>query len=135
MSVPPTTALRPGQVIYAWRTVLAVGWVALVVCLFIVAGAGEVSGRPVWWFGHESDRQMLPVMLVPFVLPLAVIAMAWRGTRFVVAVSLAATLVLAVTAWLDRDDAPGAAAMTALITVAALALSLAAFAGRARRIR
>lgn len=127
--------LRPGDVLVGWRWVLALGWTGIIGCLMIVAGAGEVTGRAVWWFGADSDRRSLLVMVLPFVLPVAVVVMASQGARYVVEVSALATISTAVTAWLDRDDAPGAAAITALIAAAGLLLTLAALAGRVRRAR
>jgi hypothetical protein len=127
------TALRPGDVVMGWRWVLAIGWVGIIGCLMIVAGAGEVTGRAVWWFGPDTERQSMLLMVLPFVLPVAVVVMASQGARYVVEVSALATVSVAVTAWIDRDDAPGAAAITALVALAGLLVTLAALAGRARR--
>lgn len=130
-----SAGLRPGDVVVGWRWVLAVGWIGIVGCLMIVAGAGEVSGRAVWWFGSETDRQPILVMIVPFVLPVAVVVMASQAARFVVEVSALATASTALAAWIDRHDAPGAAVITALLALAGLFLTVAALAGRARRAR
>lgn len=132
---PAVPALRPGDVVLGWRWVLAIGWIGIMGCLMIVAGAGEVTGRAVWWFGPDTERRSLLVMVAPFVLPTAVVVMASQGTRFVVEASALATASVALTAWIDRHDAPGAAAITALIGLAGLLITVAALAGRARRAR
>lgn len=119
---------RPGQLTAGWRWVVLLGWTGVILGLFAVGGAGDVLGKRPWWLDG-------PLVVVPFVVPVAVAFSAMRNATWTIWAGLVGVLSLCVTALLDVADAPGAAAATGVLAVVGLLTTVAGSAGRMPRIR
>ena len=118
---------RPGQLTAMWRWVLLLGWLAVVVGLMAVGGAGDVIGKVPWWLDGA-------LVVVPFVLPVLTVLAAIANSRWAVWLGLLAVVSVAVTALIDVDDSPGVAAATGVLALIGLLTTVSSFAGRVPRI-
>jgi hypothetical protein len=130
---PPPPARKPpqpGQLIVAYRWIVAVFWVAIISALGTVAGASEVVGRQVWWLGDDGRRAPIFVLVLPVIAPIVTMVAALNNRRWVPYASCAAAATTLLTAWGDRHRSPGAALVELALGIAAVLLSVASFAGR-----
>ena len=118
---------RPGQLTTVWRWVLLLGWLAVIVGLMAVGGAGDVIGKVPWWLDGA-------LVVIPFVLPVLTVLAAIGNWRSAVWLGLASVVSVAVTALIDIDDSPGVAAATGVLALIGLLTTVSSFAGRVPRI-
>lgn len=107
---------------------LLTGWVAILLGLVAIGGAGDVLGKRSWWLAGA-------LVVVPFVLPGLAAFGALRNTSWALWAATAAIASLAVTAVLDIADAPGAAGATAVLALIGILTTGSSAAGRMPRMR
>jgi hypothetical protein len=123
-------APRPGQLTDGWRWAFAVGWALLVPALIAVADAAHALGKPPWWMDAGGEvAWWTPVIMIAPLVPAIAGATNWRHWPCAGAFGVVA---LGLTAWVDWSETPGIARAEALLALAGLATTLAAFAGRVR---
>ena len=125
---PPHTRLSS-----TWAKVTVVSWIVVIAALIAAIVTGRNVGKPAWWVGPESDPMLFVVWLVPFVLPAATIALAFRASRFVPICGVVAAFVIAGFAAGDVTSSPGVALLEGIVALSALFVALATFAGLERR--
>jgi hypothetical protein len=129
---PARKPAQPGQLTVAYRWIVVVFWVAILVALGTVAGASEIVGRQVWWLGDDGRRAPIFVVVLPAIAPIATIVAAVNNRRWVPYASCVAALTTLLTAWGDRHRSPGAAVVELALGIAAALVSAASFSGRYR---
>jgi hypothetical protein len=136
---PPRIEHRhtPMQLTAGWSRTIFLGWAGLTCALASVGISSHIIGRPVFWL--DDQRWAPPVLGLLAILvagPLLVTAVwSYTGRPWIPAVSSASTLVLAVSALIDRHNSPGAAVVTGALAIAGALLSVAAFLVRSRSVR
>lgn len=123
---------RPGELTSGWSTVFGLGWLAVVVALAAVWTASRQLGLPTWWLGPSSDPRPLFVNLVPFVVPLALVASAFNRVRFLPWWGLAGAAVTAGIGIVDLGRVRGLGVVELAIAAAGALVSVAALAGMYR---
>jgi hypothetical protein len=121
------------RLVSAWAKVAVVSWVVVMAALIATAVTGRNVGKPAWWIGPESNPTVFVVWLAPFVLPFAVIVLAFRASRFVPLAGVAASIVIAGIAAADISRSPGVALLEGIVAFCGLLIAIATFAGLERR--
>ena len=132
MDAPPPELPRV-RLVTAWARATVIAWIVVMAGLIAVVVSGRNVGKPAWWVGPESNPTLFIVWLAPFLLPLATIVLAFRSSRLVPIVGVAAAVVIAGFAFGDVADSPGVAILEGVIALGALCIALATFAGLERR--
>lgn len=116
-----------------WRVVLMLGWVGGILGYSTIWAVSRQVGLPTWWLGPRSTPSPVPVMLLPFVLPVIVLigiaANLQRIARYGVFAALATLGVAAG----DASNQPGLAVAQLAISLGLLSASLAALIGDGAR--
>lgn len=120
------------RLVNTWARVTVVGWIIVMAGLVAVIVTGRNVGKPAWWIGPETDPTFFIVWLAPFLLPLATIVLAFRSSRFVPIVGVAAAAVIAGFAVGDVTRSPGVALVGGVVALSGLCIALATFAGLER---
>lgn len=116
-----------------WRTVVAVGWAGIVLCLAAVWNSSRNLGLSTWWLGPPADPRPLVVQVLPFVLPILLVVGAIRNVRFLPWLGLAAAAAVAGVGLGDLDPYRRYGAIELALAGAGALLSLASIAGYRRR--
>ena len=118
-----------------WSRVMLSGWLLMVLALAAVGSSSHVIGRPVFWL--DDQRWTLPgsiLMTVAVAIPIAAtLLVCYLRGPWVAHLSSIATVEITLLAFFDRDRSPGAAVVLAVLAIAAMLFSAAAFAGTYRR--
>lgn len=130
-AVPPD--LPRVRLTVAWARVTVVAWIVVMAGLIAVVVTGRNVGKPAWWIGPESNPTLFVLWVLPFVLPLWTILLAFRSSRFVPIIGVIASVVIAGFATGDIVDSPGVALLEGVIALGGLCIALATFAGLERR--
>jgi hypothetical protein len=125
-------ALRPGQLTPAWRVVLCLGWMSVVLAFAAVWKSGRTLGLAPWWLGPSGDPHNIAVNLIPFVLPLAMVVGALRNMRSLPYAGIVAALGVAGVAAGDAGRFSGIAVVELAVATAGLLVSVASLAGLIR---
>jgi hypothetical protein len=123
---------RAGELTPGWQVATVIGWGAVVVALAAVWGTSRQLGLSTWWLGPVADPRPLVVSLLPFVPPLAVIALAATRQRHVPWAGLAAAGVLAAIGAADLGRTPRLAVLQLVIAACGALVAIAGFAGTYR---
>jgi hypothetical protein len=115
--------LLPGQLASPWRAIHTATWVGAIIALFAVNDTADFIGKPTWWQLHGLG-------VIPFVVPMIAGLVAYFNIRRCLWVSALGVVSLAVTAFVTRPAAPGAAVVEAAIAVAVFLLVVACMSGR-----
>lgn len=129
---PPSRPERPGQLTLGWRTVFIVGWAGVVLGLGAVLKSSRTMGLSTWWLGPNADPNSIVLQLLPFVVPGAVIVLAFRNARFLPYIGLIGALLLGAISVGDLGRFDGLAQVELATAAVGLLISLAAFAGLLR---
>lgn len=109
------------------------GWVGGILGYSTIWAVSRQVGLPTWWLGPRSTPSPVPVMLLPFVLPVIVLigiaANLQRIARYGVFAALATLGVAAG----DASNQPGLAVAQLAISLGLLSASLAALIGDGAR--
>lgn len=123
---------RPHQLSTPWRIVFGVGWGGVVLCLAAVWTSSRTMGLSTWWLGAPADPMPLVVQVLPFVLPIAMVAGAFRNVRFLPLCGVFSAGVLAAIAVGDLEPFHRYGVVEAAVATAGMLVSLASFAGLLR---
>lgn len=113
---------RPG---IAWRGLTIATWIAVLLCLAVIAISSRTIGRSVWWIGPAGNPAPKYYMLLPLVLALAPLEGGFWRSRSTVSTSVVCSLGLIAIALPDLSRSPGIAAATCAVGLAALLQSIA----------
>ncbi len=125
--------LRPGQLAAPWKTLFIAGWFGVLVGFGCIWQAGRVAGVAPWWLGPETNPRPIFVTALPFIGPVLAIIFAAANSRWAVYVGLGAAVASIAISFGDLDDTPGLADGQAVIGLAGLFVTIAAFSGRMRK--
>lgn len=128
---PPRNSM---QIPPAWHRTMFIGWGGQIIAVVCTGISSHIIGRPVFWLDDQRwSAAVLGVLAVAMTAPLIFTAL-WAYMRggWLPVVSLVPTAILAVGAFLDRHDSPGAAVVLGILASAGLTLSAAACAARYR---
>jgi hypothetical protein len=114
---------RPRTLTNGWRLTLALGWAGILAALGLIANTGFILGSEPFWFS-------IPVL--PFLLPVAVLAALAYDWRHTLLLSFVAAISLSVVAIVDIFHARAMGVAEAFLAFSALALTFAGLAGRVR---
>jgi hypothetical protein len=130
-AVPP----RPHQLSMSWRTVVAVGWVGISLCVAAVWNSSRTMGLSTWWLGPDADPQPLVVQVLPFVLPILLVVGAVRNIRYLPWLGFLAAATLAGVGLGDLAPYGRYGVIELALAAAGALLSLASIAGYQRGVR
>lgn len=125
----------PGEITPGWRTAMIIVWAGVVVGLLAVWRSAWSMGLPTWWLGPQSSARAWPVILIPFVAPVIVIACAAARAPYLWAYGLAASIVTSYVAFGDVGRVNGYALVEFALAAGGGLVSIASFAGTTRRAR
>jgi hypothetical protein len=114
---------RPRTLTNGWRLTLALGWAGILAALGLIANTGFILGSEPFWFS---------VPVLPFLLPVVVLAALAYDWRHTLLLSLVAAISLSVVAIVDLFHARAMGMAEAFLAFSALALTFAGLAGRVR---
>ena len=126
---------RIGELTPAWRLVLGIAWAGVVLGLAAVWKSARTLGLSTWWLGPETEPNVVVVQVLPFLLPIALVAGTMRNVRHLPWAGIAVSVVVAVVAAFDIDRSAGIAAVEFGLAAAGLLVSVASMAGLYRRAR
>lgn len=126
---PPQLPLsRPGELSDGWRTVAFITWVLTAAGIIAIAITSRTVGRPIWWLGSESDPASPLFIILPVVAVAVPLYAAGRKPEILSRVGLICSGALLVSATIDIASSPGVAAGVAIVSIAALSVSIALWA-------
>jgi len=124
----PARAVRIGLRI-GWARVGLATWVGVTISMIAIAVTSRTVSKPPWWLGASTNPAPLYVTAIPVIVcltPIIVIALRRRTSPLIGCLCATA---LAVSAALDVSTTPGVAVVQAALAIAALAGSVALWAG------
>ncbi|MBA3399178.1 MAG: hypothetical protein H0U01_04375, partial [Acidimicrobiia bacterium] len=74
--LPTAGELTPG-----WQWIVRLTWLAVFIGLMSVWKASRDIGLPTWWLGPFGDPMPLPVSLLPFLVPTAMVMLTFSRSR------------------------------------------------------
>jgi len=115
-----------------WNKTVFVGWVGFALALALVGASSQMIGRPAWWADDTrwSGAALVVLILAVFALPTAVALWAFFAGPWLPWLSGAASLLVALLAFTDRDSSPAAALVTGVLALSMLLLSIGSWSGR-----
>jgi hypothetical protein len=125
--------LRPGQLTPGWKMVLVCGWVGVILGFAAVWKSSWTLGFSTWWLGPESEPRFVGLLILPFVLPLAMVVLALANVRYAAFAGIVAALVTAAIGWGDIGRQDKFAAVELALAGAGFLISVACLAGLVRR--
>ncbi|MEO6158762.1 MAG: hypothetical protein ABIQ39_14190 [Ilumatobacteraceae bacterium] len=132
---PPQTGFRPGQLTSGWSSLFIVGWVGVVLGFAAVWKSSWTLGFSTWWLGPESDPRFPVILVLPFILPLAMVAAALRNMRYLPFAGMLTAIATALIAWGDVGRQNRFALVEFALAGGGLLVSVAAIAGMVRNDR
>ena len=121
-----------GQLTPGWRATTAVAWILVFVAWSGVWKASRELGIATWWLGPVGEPQPVPVMLLPFVAPSVLVALALNNARRLPWYGLAASLISAVIGIVDVSYIRRLGYVELLLAAAGAAASVASLSGMYR---
>lgn len=115
--------------------VLVCGWVGVILGLAAVWKSSWTLGFSTWWLGPESSPRFFGLLILPFVLPLAVVLLALANVRYAALVGIVAALVTGAIGLGDIGRQDKFAVIELALAGAGLLISVASLAGMAGRRR
>jgi phosphoglycerol transferase MdoB-like AlkP superfamily enzyme len=125
---------RPGQLTPWWRLATVATWALVLVAWSGVWKASRELGVAVWWLGPDGDPQPIFIMLLPFVVPLAMIVLALNNVRHLPWYGLAGAALMSVFGFIDLAYVRRFGLVELLIAAAAAAVAVAGFGGTYVRV-
>lgn len=125
---PQLPQSRQGELSDGWRTVAFITWVLTAAGIIAIAITSRTVGRPIWWLGSESDPASPLFIILPVVTVAAPLYAAGRKPEILSRVGLICSGALLVSATLDIASSPGVAAGVAVVSLAAVSVSIALWA-------
>lgn len=113
---------RPG---FAWRGVTIATWIAVLLCMVVIAISGRMTGSAPWWIGPSGNDAPWYYILVPVVIALAPLEGGFWRSRTAVPTTLVCSLGVMAIALPDLSRSPGIAAAMLVVGFAALLQSIA----------
>ena len=123
-----------GQLTAGWRITVLATWVLVFLGYTAVWKASRELGLATWWLGPTAEPRPIPILLVPFIVPLAMILATINNSRRLPWYGLAAAAVGVVIAIPDLGTFRRLGLVELGIAVAAGAVSVASIAGRYRPV-
>jgi hypothetical protein len=112
-----------------------VTWVLVFVAFTAVWKVSRELGLSTWWLGPVGQPRPLPVNLLPFVAPAAMVVAALNNARRLPWAGLAASAACAAVGLGDLGRVPRLALVELAIAAAGAAVSVASFSGTYRSVR
>jgi hypothetical protein len=116
----------------AWRVTTAVTWMLVFVAWSGVWKASRDLGVATWWLGPDSAPRPIIVMLLPFIAPVAMVALALNNVRRLPFYGLAASALGVVIGIVDLSYVRRLGIVELAIALAAAAVSIASTSGMYR---
>lgn len=136
MSPPPVRANTRGVAIFTrgvelsntWHNLLATSWVLFGITMGFLASASTRTGKPLWWV-NDGGGALWASTLGVYATILAVIALAFRHSRFAWPIAFVVAPAHAVSALSDIAGPTGSATGALLAAVAVFLATIASLAG------
>jgi len=125
--LPTAGELTPG-----WQWIVRLTWLAVFIGLMSVWKASRDIGLPTWWLGPFGDPMPLPVSLLPFLVPTAMVMLTFSRSRAMPWFGLVGACAMAGVGVADLSPYPGLGVIELVIAAAAGAVSVASIGGRYR---
>ncbi len=126
---------RSGQLTFGWRLATVGMWALVFVAFTGVWKASRELGLATWWLGPFGAPQPIVVMLVPFVLPSAMVVAGLNNARGLPWLGIGAGLVTVAIGAGDLDRVGRLGLVEIGLGVAAIGFSVATASGRYRQRR
>lgn len=123
---------RVGQLSPGWRNVFGAGWVLVVVGFVAVWKSSWTVGMSTWWLGPQVSPRFPLLLMLPFVLPAALVTATLRNARNLPWFGAAAAVLTGLIGAGDIGRVNGFAAIEIGIAAGGLLVSLASAAGLLR---
>ena len=130
--VRPTRPLRQGDLSHGWHTLFWLGWAGVTAGLAAVWYSSRITGLATWWLGPEVSPRLILINLLPFVAPLVLCLMTLSHRRWMPYWGIGGAVATALVGVLDIGRVRGYAVVECTLATAALAVTIASFAGLLR---
>jgi hypothetical protein len=124
----------PGQLTSGWRVATMAAWVLVLVAWTGVWKASRELGIATWWLGPPGQPRALPVLLVPFMAPLLMVALTLNNARRLPWLGLSAAAVAAAVGIVDLSYVRRLGYVEVVVAIAAAAVSIASRTGMYARV-
>jgi hypothetical protein len=131
---PPPRAPVPGQLTVGWRLATTATWILVFVAWSGVWKASRELGIATWWLGPIGAPQPVPVMLIPFLAPGVMVALALNNVRRLPWYGLTAAAIGAAIGIADLSYVRRLGYVEILLAAAGAAVSVASLSGRYVRV-
>ncbi len=108
---------------------MLVGWVGVVLSFAAIWKASWTLGFSTWWLGPQANPRFVGLLVLPFVLPVAVLVAAARNVRYSPFLGMIAAVAAAAVGAADIGRQNGFALVELAVAGGGLVVSLAALAG------
>jgi len=125
---PQLPQSRQGELSDGWRTVAFITWILTAAGIIAVAITSRTVGRPIWWLWSESDPASPLFILLPVVAVAVPLYAAGRKPEILTRAGLISSSALVISSTFDIASSPGVAAGVAIVSTAALSVSIALWA-------
>ena len=113
--------------------VLVCGWFGVILGFAAVWKSSWTLGFSTWWLGPQASPRFVGLLILPFLLPLAMVALALANVRYAAFAGIVAGLVAALIGWGDVGRQDKFAAVELALAGAGLLISVACLGGMVRR--
>ena len=134
LAEPGHRARRAGELTNVWRAVMIAAWVGIVLGFVAVWRSSWTLGLSTWWLGPEADPRFVLLLVLPFLMPLAMVAAALLRVRWVPYYGVAAAIGTALIAWGDVGRVDGLAVVELALAAGGLLVSVASLTGVLRPV-
>jgi hypothetical protein len=131
---PPRGGPLPGQLTTGWRLATAATWILVFVAWSLVWKASRDLGIATWWLGPVGAPRPFPILLLPFVAPGVMVALALNNARRVPWYGLAAAAIGVAIGVVDLGYVRRLGLVEILLATCAALVSVASLSGRYRRV-
>ena len=130
LTLPPWLHMPvEGELTLGWRALTVLMWIGVVLSFAAVWNSSWKIGLSTWWLGPEASPRFPVIMIVPFIAPVAMVALAFRHMRWIPYFGIAASVITALIAWGDVGRVNGFAAIEFALAAGALLVSVASCTG------
>ena len=124
-----TSAIRPGELVPAWRVASVAAWVLVVFAYSAVWKTSVELGIGTWWLGARSSPQPLLVHLIPFAVAIGFGLVSSYPFKRLPIVNVVGALILAAIAIPDFSRSIGIAVIELVIAASVLLVAVGSLTG------
>ena len=112
-----------------WRSIALISWGGVIFGMTAAGITGRTVGKPPWWLGPSVDPAPIMYVLLITAITIAPFLVAITRSRFTPIVGIGASVLIAISGFIDLGDTPGVAVIQLAMAAAGAMASASLFAG------